>query len=304
MKYFAISAACLLALVAILWVPGLGRLASLPVRWWSATGEWRTPIQFYGKVVDESGTPVPNAAIEFSCNDFSWSGTSNYRRTSDRNGLFSISRISGKLLVVHVAKDGYYTSRADNDSFYYAGQNVNFTPNKMIPEVFHLRRIGVADPLIHIQAPLGGGKSCRIDINGLPVEISLTSGQVTAPGKGDLRVECWVEQNTGTWKFDWRCRITIVNGGLQGYTEEFPFQAPSGGYAPFDEINMPLSLGDKWGDRAKRSYFLHLANGNYGRMNFEIIPGGDHFFDLESYVNPSGSRNLEFDPNKIVQLSN
>ena len=136
------------------------------------------------------------------------------------------------------------------------------------------------------------------------VELSLTSGQVVGSGKGDLRVECWMRPKVGTWKFDWRCRITVVHGGLQGYTEEFPFQAPLDGYKSFDEVNMPLSLGDKWGDRAKRSYFLHLASGNYGRMNFEIIPGGDGFFLLDSYVNPSGSRNLEFDPNKIVQIPN
>ncbi len=301
MRYFAISAACLLALLAILWGRGLGRFVSFPMRWLSATGEWRTGIQFYGKVVDENGAPVPNAAVDFSCNDFSWSGTSNYRRTSDKSGLFSISGISGKLLVVHVAKDGYYTSRADNDAFYYAGQNVNFSPNKAKPELFHLRRIGAAEPLINIQHPRNTGRGYIVATNGVPVEISLSSGDIVAPDRGDLRVECWTKHETGTWKFDWRCRVTVVGGGLQRYTEEFPFEAPLKGYETFDEINMPVSLGEDWGDSAKRSYFFHLANGNYGRMNFEIIPSGDHFFLLNSLVNPSGSRNLEFDPNKVVQ---
>lgn len=304
MRYFAISVACLLALIVMLWGTGFGGLVSLPVRWWSATGEWRTPIQFYGKVVDENGSPVPDATVDLSCNDFSFSGTSNYRRTSDSNGMFSISRIRGKLLVVNIAKNGFYTSRADNDAFYYAGQNVNFTPNRVKPELFHLRRIGAADPLIRIQSPLGGGRGFTINTDGLPLELSLISGAAVAPGQGDLRVECWTKQYSGNWKFDWRCRITVVGGGLQQYKDEFPFQAPLEGYSSFDEINMPLSLGEQWGDRAKRNYFLHLANGNYGRMNFEIIPAGDHFFLLDSYVNPSGARNLEFDPNKIVQMPN
>jgi hypothetical protein len=28
----------------------------------------------------------------------------------------------------------------------------------------------------------------------------------------------------------------------------------------------------------------------------EMVAGGDHFFQLESFLNPSGSRSLEFDP--------
>jgi len=298
MRYLAITLVCVLALIVALCGPGLGRFASFPFRWWSATGEWRTPIQFYGKVVDQNGSPLSDATVELSCNDFSFSGTSNYRRTSDSNGMFSISRIRGKLLVVNVAKNGFYTSRADNNAFYYAGQNVNFTPNRAKPEVFHLRHIGVGDPLIHI------GRPFTIDTDGLPLELSLISGAAVAPGQGDLRVECWTKHSTGTWKFEWSCRITVVHGGLQRYTDEFPFQAPVEGYAPFDEINMPVSLGEGWSSGAKRNYFLHLANGNYGRMNFEIIPSGDHFFSLDSYVNPSGSRNLEVDPNKIVQTRN
>jgi hypothetical protein len=268
------------------------------IPWWSSTSEWRSPIRFYGKVVDERGVPVPNASVQFSCNDVSISGTSTYRGTSDSNGLFSIVRIKGKLLVVTVAKEGWYTSRADNTAFYYAGQDVNFTPNSSKPELFHLRRIGPAEPLIHI------AKQYVVDTNGVPLELSLTSGAVQAPGQGDLRVELWTKHYPGTWEFEWRCRITIVRGGLQRYTEEFPFQAPLEGYASLDEVSVPGSLGQNWINNAKRSYFLHLANGDYGRMILEIIPSGDHFFVLDAYVNPSGSRNLEFDPQKVVATSN
>jgi hypothetical protein len=108
----------------------------------------------------------------------------------------------------------------------------------------------------------------------------------------------------GNWKFDWRCGITVIHGGLQPYKDEFPFKAPLDGYAPFEEIDMPVSLKEDWGNSAKRNYFVRLANGNYARMTFEIIPGGGHIILLDSYLNPSGSRNLEFDPNKIVQTTN
>jgi hypothetical protein len=292
------------AIFAILGMLAFVGVWAIAMPWWSSTSEWRTPIKFYGKVLDEKGSPVPNARIELSCNDLSLAGTSTYHRNSDSNGLFSIAKIRGKLLVVNVAKDGFYTSRADNDAFYYAGQNVNFIANSAKPEVFHLRHAGVAEPLLHIQSPLGGGRGFTIDTNGLPLELSLTSGAVAAPGQGDLRVECWTKHYAGNWKFDWRCRIAVVHGGLQPAKDEFPFQAPLEGYAPSEEIDMPVSLKEDWSNGAKRSYFVRLANGNYARLNFEIIPSGDHFILLDSYLNPSGSRNLEFDPNKIVPTTN
>jgi hypothetical protein len=287
----------------ILLIAGLA-LGWMAYHFQSWNSEWRTPIAFYGKVVDEKGMAVSNVSVDFSCNDVSATGTSTYQVKSDTNGLFSIRHIKGKLLVVAVGKDGYYASRADNNSFYYAGQNVNYVPNPAKPESFHLRKIGLAEPLIHIQAPMGGGKGSRIEKNGSPVELSLVSGKVVPPGQGDLRVECWTQEPKGSWKFDWRCRITVVNGGIQQYTNEFPFQAPVDGYTATDEIKMPVSLREAWGTSAKRSYFLALANGNYGRMTFEMVAGGDHFFQIESFLNPSRSRNLEFDPNKAIQVAN
>ena len=38
--------------------------------------EWRTPIEFYGRVIDESNNVVPGAQVDFDCNDVSPTGTS------------------------------------------------------------------------------------------------------------------------------------------------------------------------------------------------------------------------------------
>jgi hypothetical protein len=267
--------------------------------------EWRTPIAFYGKVIDEKNQAIPGAAVEFSCNDLSASGTSEYQRSSDSEGLFSITGIAGKLLVVHVAKAGFYSSRVDNDSFYYAGQNINFSPSIVRPEIFHLVRQGTGEALVHIQSPLGGGKDFRIRKDGTPIEISLLSGKVVPSGTGDLRVECWTYDGTkaARQRYNWRCRITVPNGGLQSYTQEFPFNAPIEGYLSYDDIDMSDTLDQGWGTNAKRKYFVKLRNGKYARLTFEMIAGGDQFFVLESFLNPSGSRNLEFDPNNVVPPS-
>jgi hypothetical protein len=251
--------------------------------------EWRTPIAFYGKVVDENDQPVPNAQIDFACNDLSAEGTSSYRATSDDQGLFSISGIQGKLLTAKVSKAGYYTSKRDNASFYYAGQNENFVPDLSQPILFHLRKVGMTEPLMAMAG------STAVPKDGSPVGVSLTRAKITPPNEAELVVQCWTddEGKRRGEKYNWRCQITVPGGGIQEYDGEFPFLAPESGYQLSAELNMPANLQGEWRDKAARNYFLRLGSGNYARIQFEMIPYGEHFFLIESYVNPSGSRNLE-----------
>src|SRR5437867_4251098 len=73
--------------------------------------DWKQPINFYGKVVDESNQPVGGATVNFGWNDLSEQGRSTGQATSDAAGLFSLVNHSGKRLIVAVKKEGYYTSR-------------------------------------------------------------------------------------------------------------------------------------------------------------------------------------------------
>jgi DDE superfamily endonuclease len=50
--------------------------------------EWKTPIEFYGKVLDEHGNPVVGATADISWTDMSLNGSSNTQVTSDGAGLF------------------------------------------------------------------------------------------------------------------------------------------------------------------------------------------------------------------------
>ncbi len=254
--------------------------------------EWRTPIEFYGKVVDENGNPVEGAQIEFSCTDLSPAGNSYYRTTSDADGLFSLNNVQGKLLVVRsIVKDGYYVSKQNRNNFFYAGENENFIPEFGNPVVFHLRKKGQAEPLITFK------KSFRIPRDGTPVEINFLSGKTTALGSGHLRVECWTQDKgrKSGQMYDWKCLITVPSGGLQIATNEFNFLAPEDGYQAGFEIDMPETASN-WSSDVEYKFFLKLADGKYGRMTFAMIAGGDHFCMIESSLNPSGSRNLEFDP--------
>ena len=217
---------------------------------------------------------------------------------SDQDGLFPLSNTNGKNLIVQVSKEGYYSYQRFGAAFNYAGENQNFVPDTANPVIFRLKKKGVAEPLVHVQSPMGGPKGFRIAKDGTVDEISLSTGKAVPPGQGDLRVQCWTD-NQGKApgeRYDWKCQISVPNGGILQSTNDLDFQAPLHGYQTADVIDMPAKLETDWSSHASRNYFLKLANGNYARMSFEMVAGGDHFFQLESFLNPSGSRSLEFDP--------
>ena len=260
--------------------------------------EWRTPIEFYGKVVDENTNAVSNADVHFVWTDLSPKGNSDKQTTSDGNGLFSLRNEAGKHLMVQVSKQGYYSYQPFGAAFFYAGEDQNFVPDAANPVIFRLKKKGVAEPLVHVQAPIGGAKGFRVARDGTAIEISLTTGKTVSLGEGDFRVQCWTDDQSKPRgeKYDWKCQITVPNGGLVQSTEDLDFQAPSDGYRTSELIDMPANVGGEWSSHVKRNYFLKLADGNYARLSFEMVAGGDHFFQLESFLNPSGSRSLEFDP--------
>jgi hypothetical protein len=80
-----------------------------------------TRIEFYGKVVDESGLPIPGVQVQIGRLDAS---PGNYTRTTvetDAQGLFSLSGVAGKALDIALEKEGYYYSRRTNPtSFDYS----------------------------------------------------------------------------------------------------------------------------------------------------------------------------------------
>jgi hypothetical protein len=265
-----------------------------------AQEQWRTPIEFYGKVVDQDTNPVAGAHIDFDCNDTSPTGTSFYNAESDESGLFAIRDIKGKLLGVKVNKAGYYAYQPYGADFYYAGQNQNFVPDAGNPVIFRLKKKGIAERLIRFD------KGFDVPRDGTSLEVQLANAKAVALGQGDLRVQCWTDDQGKKpgQDYDWKCQITVPGGGLLQRTDNLNFQAPLDGYQPSDVIDMPASLGNRWTSDVKRNYFLKLADRNYARISFEMIAGGEHFFRLETFLNPSGSRNLEFDPNNVISGGN
>lgn len=260
-----------------------------------------TPILFFGKVVDETGKPVSRASVKLMAADKPWGESSVYNQESDDQGLFSLTGARGAGLAIDISKAGFYSTAAARGRFVYGGirgtgDPVNPTSDK--PAIFVLRKMGETEPLFASDRDVVAPK------NGQPVEISLRTGRAVSKGEGDIAVECWTN-NEGldpnkNEHYDWRMRLTVPNGGLIERVGEFSFIAPESGYRSNEEISMSKDV-DNWRSSFQREYFIKTGGGSFARMNFQMTAGGGHFVTIKALFNPkSGSRNLEFDPAKVI----
>lgn len=256
-----------------------------------------TPINFYGKVVDDSGQPVAGATIKFGVADIQIDGGSYYHEISDSAGLFALRGKRGLSVAVWVSKEGYYaTGSSRGTNFVYGGvrgANSPANPTFDKPAIFVLRKAGQGASLVHLPR-----KSIKVPKDGSPVGIDLSNGQVVAGGGGHIRIEVWTA-NQGmdpnkAQRYDWEMRLSVPDGGLVERTDEYAFEAPETGYVPSFEAGM--QKGDQgWRDGFQKEFFAKLGNGQYARFYFRLLTRGDHFIVLDTYLNPMpGNRNLEF----------
>jgi hypothetical protein len=263
---------------------------------------WQVPIDFYGKVLDESNNPVAGADVQFNWDETPTDSSGKTSSTrSDSGGLFELHGARGPSLDVQVSKHGYYTSKGNPWTFSYA-INGHFSPDAYNPVIFHLRKKGKGEPLIHIA---GIGLHTMRDYslaNGVATDVSLFTGHTTQTGHGDLAVmyQGGLPLENYPSRTTWQFQVTVPNGGLIITDEEYPFVAPVEGYQPADAWNVTAT---NWTHEVERQYFIKLGNGDFGRVRIRIIGGTRPYFRLESFLNPSGSSNLEFDPNNVIQPS-
>jgi len=253
-----------------------------------ANSEWRAPIDFYGKVVDDNNNPVPESTVHFAWNNLS--GSRSRQATSDSEGLFFLKGGEGKHLAVQVSKEGYYASNRDETSFFYAGNDVNFVPNQADPILFHLRKKRSGEPLIRVSDRI------QVPLTGDAVGLDLFTGKAVPPEQGTLLVRCLsdVQNKNASKRYDWELVIIARDGGVLETPDEFPFLAPETGYQSQYEIQMLASTENGWQSSVEKNIFIRLADGKFARIAFLFLPHNG-VFRFDCFANPSGSRNLEFD---------
>jgi len=253
--------------------------------------DWKQPINFYGRVVDENAKPVASANAHFKWTDLSANGTSEADVISDENGLFSLINRTGKRMSVTVGKDGYYSPRSEFMSFEYANPADGlFTPDRNTPVIFHLRKKGIGADLITSQYGLASDFQIHIPRDGTPIKVDLMQRKTGDSGQIQI-TESKPEYRAWKSATNWWFRLEIPDGGLIEQNDEFPFTAPMEGYQP--AIEYDFQQGQNWALTLKTNFYIKFGNPpRYGRLQLET--GIDYGGAILNYaINPDGSRNLE-----------
>jgi len=257
-----------------------------------------TPINLYGKVLDQHGDPVTSADIQYSV--LGLTGKQKKQITSKPDGSFEITGHHGGTLGVEVSKSGYRKMPGADDKvgsgkLFYFGLGHPPVSSPEAPVVFTLQKPGVIEPLIHAEE-----RNYRLPRDGSPTEIDLHQG-----GNNSHRVvlRCWnkeLEPRSQTEpQYDWRLEIAVPDGGITERKDNMAFEAPSVGYEPKASIEMPVNAKPHWSASAERSYFIRFEDNTFARVALRMRARGDHFIVWESHLNPKpGSRNLEADPSQ------
>lgn len=251
-----------------------------------------TPVKFYGIVLDQDGQPVPAAKVEVSVLNNFTKGTP-ISTTSDASGKFII-RSRGASLHVEVSKQGY--GRIDRESkFKPSSQGFDFVdgigkgihhPDSASPVVFQLRKPRNPVALERLAV------NPSVPRDGTPITVNLSKTSTAA-----VQIRCLTNEGNPVpmGRYNWRCETSVKGGGIQEVKEDEVFEAPEDGYASSAVIEMPTTLDVKvWRSRVEKKYWLRFPDNTYGRVEFSMHSGGDHFAIIEGYRNPaSNDRNLE-----------
>lgn len=244
--------------------------------------EYKTPISFWGRVVDERGTPVAGAEAEIVITDLSTEGTTKVRVFSDVDGLFFLSDRAGKKLSVRVSKNGYRAPQTRNRfSFEYGDLTSpdHFRPDPRRPVVFTLVESAPVASLITREERVAFAPGAPITISGG------ASGQ-----KVQLRLELMhnEKENAG----EWAIRVSAPAGGVRLTTEEFPFEAPEGGFNAELVLDRSTPKPATWPDVYQGGQLYVKSGQLYGIITIKMIPGAKHL-TYTLHVNATGSRRLE-----------
>jgi len=258
--------------------------------------QWKTPIEFYGKVVDENEQPIEGAVAEIIGTDLSKTGNFKFTLKSDANGLISFDGIKGKGFDMLLSKEGYYTCRDNSRAFEYAAfwEGAYHVPDPNQPVIFRLRKKGEAEPLIkrYLKIPLPR--------DGSVVRLDLMEGKTSEHGQ--LELQAWCSEKNAQGRFDWRLVLRMLDGGVKETNEEFAFLAPEDSYLESYELEMPTSLGENWKASVEQQVYVVFGTPpRYARLNFRMTGIGSNFY-MDQWLNPTGSRNLEYDKEKEVSL--
>jgi len=275
-----------------------------------------TPIELYGKIVDQHGNPVAGATVKLSPVDRPFGDQSNSKMAliSDAAGEFSVKGKQGFAMGVSASKDGYMTlppldgpSSSAMLSYGGEGKTGKRYSNPATPLVLTLHEIGPVDPIFYVERT-----NRKLPVDGTLRAIALDSEK----GQGDHKIEFrfksdWSklpkDNEINNKRYDWSLEARIPGGGFLESDSDYKFEAPEKGYQETIKIEYSAKLPqDKWLYNVDRRYFVKFSDGSYGRIRFSIDASTDSApLNMTSWLNlKPGSRNLssnDWDPTRVSE---
>ena len=252
---------------------------------------------FYGKIIDQYGQPVAGADVALNINlDFGRGGSQ--KTQTDADGLFKFIGIRGRSLNIVPEKKGF---QIEGHGLGLKGVNGPET-SLSNREVYTMWKLKGPEPMIHDQKRYNFKPDNRI------YTIDLLSKKM-AEGTNDIGDFLVQIQRPPQIKprenFEWSFTMTAIGGGLIEVTnDDYVNEAPAKGYQPQYKLNM-TPANPKWrGWNGEETFYLKSRDGKvYGHFHIRIDPVSrdGSSLEIESYVNPAGSRNLEFDSSKQTE---
>lgn len=260
------------------------------------------PVRFYGQVIDQNDAPLPGVKVTLSVRrtievlpGLLHDNSDQFDVVTDTAGRFQLTDAKGALLGVKTLEKAGYESSAHSQRYfwYYENEDKKYRPDANAPEVFRMWKLAGAETLMH------KGIGTRIPYDGRSVNFDLQAER-EVPSGGDIRVTLTrtpLQIKRGQDKYEWTATIEAVNGGVFVSNDEFMYRAPESGYE--SKLVISVSAQDpKWSADKEVSFYLK-SRGGYARVHAKFMTDSEKpstGFDIEAFINPTGSRNLEYDP--------
>lgn len=267
-------------------------------------------VEFWGKVIDQHDEPISGVSVtadvtthQIPPQGYTPQPTTIYSVTTDVAGLFYIKARAGRGFTIETMKRSGYVlnpelQKRNGNLFGFNYDQLDqkrIRPDRRAPIVFRMWKIYAPALLIAQEA------DTRIPYDGTSVNYDLLTGRKTS-NDGDIQVTLTRNPQQIQWgqrNFEWTATIEVVDGGLIESDDEFMYIAPESGYQSKMVLHM-CKDDPKWTSEKVVAFFLKSRGGkNYGRVRLEFMTDSQKpttGFSFRSYINPNGSRNLEFDP--------
>src|ERR1035437_5232203 len=200
-----------------------------------------SPIEFYGKVIDQDCNAVSGAKVSIGIRQWYVRSIATFdvgahfisaETKSGEDRCFEIHGKRGDGFGVGITKDGYELE----PNRYGFGSTAGSYDN---PVIFKMWSTNIHEQLIT------GDKSFEIQPNGNSHVIDLTTGTIAETGNGDLKV--WIRYTNQVAQgqlYDWSAGIEVINGGFMEMPHNITmYSAPTDGYTNSFQLHQHIKGG-------------------------------------------------------------